>query len=297
LFRTTARRFEIARCRRCRLEFLSPMPSAEELRGFYPIGYWVGPPRQARGASRLARLTEVYRRAALLDHVRFVRPLLADQRRLGTWRGLLDVGCGDGSFLAACAAHPGMGLDSSEAALRAVQARGFRAVLGELDRAPIHDGAFSVVTLFHVLEHVMPSPALQTVRRILSRGGSLVVQVPNVDAWQARLLGRRWAGYDPPRHLVDYSAHTLRAMLERHGFRVVRESQYSLRDNPTTVANSLAPGLYPPARLARGSASSGAAEWGARLGYLALVLVALPLTLVESALGHGASVMMEARPG
>lgn len=297
LFHTTPRRFEIVRCGACRLEFLSPAPSPEELPAYYPKGYWVGPSDRTGDRSLLSRLTELYRRAVLFDHVRFVRAVVAEQRREGTWRGLLDVGCGDGSFLEACAVDPCVGLDWSLDALKAVRGRGLRAVRGGLDAPPLCDGAFSVVTMFHVLEHVTPArPSLDAARGLLVPGGRLVVQVPNVDAWQARLLRRHWAGYDPPRHLIDYSAETLCATLQHHGFRVMRKSHFSVRDNPTTVANSLAPSLYPPARLARGAPARGVTEWLASLGYLSLVLAALPFTLVESALGHGAAVMVEARP-
>ena len=129
-------------------------------------------------------------------------------------------------------------------------------------------------------------------RSLLSSRGRLIVQVPNVEAWQCRLLGRRWGGYDPPRHLLNYSATTLRRTLAENGFRVLRENHFSLRDNPTTLANSLAPALYPPARPARGT--EGRADWLANLAYLGLVLVVLPFTLVESAWGRGAAVMVEA---
>jgi SAM-dependent methyltransferase len=294
LFRTTSRTFFVADCAACRLRFLSPQPAPEELATFYPKGYWVGP-TAGGDRSLLAHLTEFYRAVVLFDHVRFVRGVVERQRLDGTWRRLLDIGCGDGSFLKALAARPCVGLDWSIDALRAVRARDIAAVRGELTTAPLALGSCSVVTMLHVLEHVAPAqPTLEAVRRLLTPGGSLVVQVPNADAWQARILGRHWAGYDPPRHLIDYSAQTLIATLARHGFQVTRVTHFSLRDNPTTIANSLAPSLYPPSRLARGASRF---EWLARLGYLGLVLASLPWTLVESAIGRGAAVMVEARPG
>jgi SAM-dependent methyltransferase len=297
LFRTTAQRFRIHECSGCSLRLLGPLPTAAELDSFYPRGYWVGSPAAASGpTSTRQRLLEAYRRLVLSDHVRFVKRIVAQQQRTQTWLRLLDVGCGDGSFLTALDVHPGVGLDRSPDAAAAVHARGHQALVGDLATTPLRAQSFSLVTMFHYLEHVSPATAsLAAVHGLLAPGGRLVVQVPNGASWQARLLGRRWGGYDPPRHLVNYTPRTLRATLERHGFEIVRVSFYSVRDNPTTLANSLAPSLYPPARAALGR-TAGWREWAANLGYLGLVWAGLPFTLLESACGAGAAVMVEARP-
>jgi SAM-dependent methyltransferase len=292
LFATTDRRFQVVRCPGCDLEFQAPPLSREEIASFYPPGYWVGPPESDARAGGLSRATEAYRRLVLRDHVRFVRAVVERQQTAGRWRSLLDVGCGDGSFLDALGARPAVGLDWSPDAVRAVRARGFAAVRGGLEATPFAAGAFSAVTMFHYLEHVSPAqPSLDAARRLLSNDGRLVVQVPNADCWQRALLRSRWAGYDPPRHLIHYTTDTLRRTLEQNGFAVVRVTHASLRDNPTTLANSLAPTLYPPARAARGSDG-----WLGSLAYLGLVLASTPFAWLESACGRGAAVMMEAQP-
>jgi SAM-dependent methyltransferase len=292
LFATTDRRFQVVRCAGCALEFQAPPLSREEIASCYPPGYWVGPPPAQAGAGWLPRATEAYRRLVLRDHVRFVRRVVDGQRAGGTWRGLLDVGCGDGSFLAALGARPAVGLDWSLEAVQAVRNRGFSGVRGGLEATPFAAGAFSAVTMFHYLEHVSPArPSLDAVRRLLAPGGRLIVQVPNADCWQRALLRARWAGYDPPRHLVHYTTATLRRTLEQGGFEVLRVTHASLRDNPTTLANSIAPALYPPARAARGRHG-----WLGSLGYLGLVLAGTPFALLEAACGRGAAVMMEAAP-
>ena len=122
------------------------------------------------------------------------------------------------------------------------------------------------------------------------------LQVPNADSWQAKLLGRRWGGYDVPRHLVNYSARTLRSTLEQHGFTVTAENHHSLRDNPTTLANSLVPGLYPPSRMARRAGPDGLGGTLANLAYLGVTLASMPFCLLEAACGAGASVMLRAQP-
>jgi hypothetical protein len=136
---------------------------------------------------------------------------------------------------------------------------------------------------------------LAAMRELLREDGDLVLQVPNVRSWQARLLGRYWGGLDVPRHLVDYSDRSLVALLEREGFEVQAVNHHCLRDNPTTLANSLAPGLYPPARVVNGGAHSGPRALLANLSYLAITLACTPFAVLESLCGRGASVMVHAR--
>ncbi len=296
LFRTTDALFELQRCGDCGLIYLWPQPSAEELAGYYPHGYWVEPAGK-RESGLHARVTEAYRRLVLRDHLRFARRVLDEQARRGITPRLLDLGAGDGCFLEALGSPSCVGMDVSRDALMALRARGIDAVQGQLDAPPFRSGRFSVVTLFHVLEHVAaPDRVLASVRELLRSDGDLVLQVPNVGSWQAALLAGRWSGLDVPRHLVDYSAQTLRRTLEDRGFEVVRESHFSLRDNAATLVNSLWPDLYPPARVARGGAKWGLAGWLSDLTYLGLTLAAIPFTLLESSFRHGAAVMVQARP-
>ena len=65
-----------------------------------------------------------------------------------------------------------------------------------------------------------------------------------------------------------------------------------------TLANSLVPALYPPGRQARQTRQhppTGLGAWSGSLAYLAVTLGSLPFTLVESAFGRGAAVMVQAR--
>jgi SAM-dependent methyltransferase len=297
LFRATSGRFDLHGCADCRTAFVHPVPSGPELAAFYPETYWVGPTDREQGAGVPGGLLERYRRFVLRDHVRFTGKVVADQRAAGMAVRVLDVGCGDGSFLEALGVPGSLGMDLSKTALRAVRARGFGAVRGVLDDCPIRPGSCSLVTAFHFLEHVHPiEPVLASMRRLLAPGGEIVVQVPNADCLQAKILGRHWAGYDVPRHLVNYTARTLRQVVERCGFEVVAENQQCLRDNPTTLSNSLIPGLYPPSRMSRAGGHGGLLGALANMVYLGFTVASMPFSWFEAALGRGASVMLRARP-
>ena len=122
-----------------------------------------------------------------------------------------------------------------------------------------------------------------------------MVQVPNAACWQFLLLGENWSGADVPRHLWNFRPQDLEILLDRFGFDVVRVKHFSLRDNPASLATSLAPGLDPMARRVRGVVESSAEHLLKDLVYFGLVVASLPFTLLEAACRAGSTVMMEAR--
>ncbi len=290
LYQTTAKQFDVVRCGDCGLIRLEPQPAADELARYYPRDYWYAP--QANAASRLE---EAYRRLVLRDHVRFVMQAL----REASGGPLLDVGCGGGLFLGMLRERGVRvaGLDfSSEAAKLAWQRHQSPAVCGTLEHVPLRAGSFACITMFHVLEH-LPDPRqyLAAARDLIVPGGRLVVQVPNADCWQFRLLGRSWNGVDVPRHLYDFRRRDLEKLLESSGFAVMRRKYFSLRDNPAGLASSLAPALDPMARRVRQAPESETGRLLKDLLYFALVVAALPFTGAEAVCRAGSTIMIEAR--
>lgn len=120
---------------------------------------------------------------------------------------VLDIGAGDGTFLAGIAhrVESAVGFDQSEVANAHLRASGLQAGDGSLDEfASSRAGEFSVITAFQVLEHVSDvreiiEPALE----LLAPGGRLFISVPNRERWsQEPLEPLDW----PPHHLSRWSA-------------------------------------------------------------------------------------------
>jgi len=291
LYHTTTRVFSIIECRRCRLMRLSPMPDPAELRQYYPDNYWYVPEMEAAG-----EWVERYRRTVLRDHTRFVGRALRDCEEAGP---ILDVGCGGGLFLHLMAERglPVYGLDFClEAASVAWANNGVPAVCGSLSRAPFQPRSFSVVTMFHVLEHLYnPASYLESAHTLLKNDGRLVIQVPNAQCWQFLLLGENWSGLDVPRHLLTFRPRDLEVLLDQCGFEVMRTKYFSLRDNPAGMATSLAPWLDPMARRIRRLPETPNMRLFKDLVYFALTAACLPFTMLEAACHAGSTIMVEAR--
>src|ERR1700687_6428 len=68
-----------------------------------------------------------------------------------------------------------------------------------MEALPQHE----VIAIWHVLEHLPDALAfLSAAATNLKPGGVLVIAMPNPDAWQFKVMGRRWPHLDAPRHLT-----------------------------------------------------------------------------------------------
>jgi SAM-dependent methyltransferase len=292
LFETTDSLFEFRLCHGCHIFFLSNQLSEHELKQYYPKTYWIAP--TARTTFR-DTLMELYRRVALSHHLHFFRKIIQNQCEKPP--KLLDVGCGDGLFLKECGIRCAFGIDISEHAVLSAKSRKTNVVRGSFLRHPFKDNAFSVITMYHFLEHITDiRSCLTAAKSLLREDGDLVIQVPNMDSFQAKLFGKRWSGLDVPRHLIGFSVKTLCSNLSENGFRIIQKTHFSLRDNAVMFVSSILPRLYPLSRASRKLARPGIWHLMSDIIFFGFTLAALPLTLLESFAEHGATITVHAKP-
>jgi len=205
--------FRYVRCATCGTVRLDPQPSDEQLAAAYPDRY-VG-----RGLP-----TQALQRAGGILGRGEARRLVA----LGNTAGqALDAGCGDGTFLVRLRAAgwrgPLHGLEPGPAAAAAARARGVEVAETTVEALDA-DGAYDLVVLRHVIEHVRdPLGVLERVRTALRPDGIAYVATPDERALSARVFGRYWHGYDPPRHLWVFRPPALRRLLDEAGLTVLDE--------------------------------------------------------------------------
>ena len=138
---------------------------------------------------------------------------------------LFEIGCAYGFFLEAARAHfPfAQGIDiSAEAVAYATGTLGVNAIAGDLLSAPI-TGPFDVVCMWDVIEHLRrPDLVVARAASLLNDNGILAITTGDIGSLNARLRGKNWRLIHPPTHLHYFSAHTITALLQKHGFRVIR---------------------------------------------------------------------------
>lgn len=151
-------------------------------------GYWVG--RKANGEYLQERVF------LTLEHL-FQKILKLE------FRGrVLDLGCGDGSFVNVCKK-------------RGIEAAGVDIKDGinfEIDRLPYKENYFDIIVLNSVIEHLYnPSNILQEIRRALRPAGTIVIISPN-------LKYAKQGFYDDAGHVKPYTARGLEQLMKIFGF-------------------------------------------------------------------------------
>lgn len=215
--------FRVVRCTRCGLVRQDPRLAWESLQHYYREEYGSYTSIPDKPASSLQRLSWRYGQWKLL-------------RAIGHFqRGgrLLDVGCGNGIFLAE-AQRTGRwdvtGIEPTESAAanarRAVQAPILSCRFSE---AELPAASFDVITMWNVLEH-LPDPVadLRRAHTLLKPGGWLILAIPNMESLAVRVFGSRWLGWELPRHLYMFPRRSLDRILASVGFRVARRQCLSL---------------------------------------------------------------------
>jgi len=134
---------------------------------------------------------------------------------------VLELGCGGGDFLSACAEkRPSLlvGLDVNREATSLARRLAPTGIITLADAAslPFADGAFDAIVAQHFIEHFeRPDEVLRECWRVLAPGGLVAVATPNAMYPDPAL-------FDDPTHRRIYSRAVLIAVFQRNGFRVER---------------------------------------------------------------------------
>ncbi len=276
----TKENFQILECQSCGLGHTSPSP--EDLAPYYGKAYHGG--RHGMTAQYCA-----WRRC------RFVH----EAAGFPNGRKLLDIGCGDGTFLLAAKAK-GWSVYGTEMNTQLGRDAGLD--VRESVDAMENEGPFAVVTIWHVLEHLKdPKGTLEKVAKLLQPGGSLLIAVPDADGIQARLFGNKWFHLDVPRHLFHFGDKSLSRLLEASGFDVLKrrhqEFEFDVLGWSQSALNKVMPepnaffyrltGRAP--ELTRGELAANYT-----LG-TALSALAIPATAASTLVGKGGTLVLTAR--
>lgn len=210
--------FQLCQCLECGLQFLSPRPVVEVLNEKVYNETYFSESEQAGEIS-------------YAEQHQFARQLAKLEKFLGRKGTLLDVGCGDGSFLR-YAQSAGWQVAGTDIRL-AEGARRVDCMLreGELREIDFAGELFDAVRFNQVLEHTQnPLLELKRSRELLNAGGVVFISVPNIAGLSPRLKSaqsrlhlkrKRWRHYAALHHLWFFAPDTLGKLVERAGLRVL----------------------------------------------------------------------------
>lgn len=208
--------FDVFHCDHCGFTFTQGAPVEAEIGRYYESPDYISHSDTRKGA-----MNTIYHwvRSLMLNRkARLVEGELHQGK--GT---LLDIGTGTGYFPRVMQQR-GWTVEAVEknAAARKFAADHFGLSVKEDDALDSFDSqSFDAITLWHVMEHLEKlDDVWQLFARLLKQAGVLVIAVPNCSSYDARIYGKEWAAYDVPRHLWHFTPDTMRALGEKHGFKL-----------------------------------------------------------------------------
>jgi len=206
--------FAYRKCKKCGLVYQNPRPIFDELK---------------------KRYSENYFQYELFNQENFFNLMKLGLKDIGFdyfykegvyGRKFLDIGCATGLLLNYLSKKGWdvIGVEiCRESAEYAINKFGLEIFIGTLQDASFPDNYFDVVHLSHLIEHVPdPLSLLIEVRRIIKKDGHVILTTPNVNGFQARVSGSKWRSAIPD-HIFLFSKKTMREILTRTGFRVIKQ--------------------------------------------------------------------------
>lgn len=201
--------YEYRHCRKCRLLFASNLPDVHDLITAY---------HEASFDSE---------RESLMAARTYVKAL-GDTLRPGIT--VLDVGCGDGTFLAAClteGAAAVQGIEPSPAAVGVAPSQVRQAIFVGAHEQFESDRKFDLITLFQTIEHIRdPLDFIHSMKRLAAAGGHLAIACHDYRSPVNRLLGERSPIFDIE-HLQIFSRDSVTELLKKAGLEVVSVRSYA----------------------------------------------------------------------
>jgi SAM-dependent methyltransferase len=211
---------------------------------------------------------------------------------------LLDIGCGNGSFLE-LAAKNSWQIIGTEFNPPKVDFPVYQSLL-EVQNT-YGKNHFDAITLWHSLEHFPDlNEVLNDISYLLKDDGLVFIAVPNSSGWQAKLFGMNWLHLDVPRHLFHFDPKSLAFCLQKYGFEINdishQEFEYDLLGWSQSALNSIfeIPNIFFKTLMKK----------DVKIGKFALMLhfilgivfsaLFLPISLLASICGKGGTIVVTA---
>jgi 2-polyprenyl-3-methyl-5-hydroxy-6-metoxy-1,4-benzoquinol methylase len=187
--------------------------------------------------------------------------LMSNEIATGGKNRILDIGCGDGSFITKFRKHcETFGVDISQNAIIRAKEAGINAYEVDVSsqKLPFRDRYFDIIYMGDVIEHLInPDYAIKEVIRALRLNGFLVLSTPNLASWVNRLLlligmqplfaevstvgtfgrGARSSRFCPVGHLRLFTYKALREFLTYYQFNITKVSGAPYENLPKVLGN------------------------------------------------------------
>ncbi len=224
----------IEECNTCGFAHIDPMPVRENRAECYSEEKVVG--RNVKQKNSLQKLSRFLKRLFSKVTKRDKSAIFYNRlcRYLPPKSKILDIGCGDGSFI--CKAKENFvctGIEISDyLASLAKKHSGIKVITGNFLNTEFNSEKYDGVTLISLLEHLDdPLQAMKKCFEFLRQGGVLLVKTVNYNCLNRRIKRGGWTGFRPPDHVVYFNPSNLKLLLKKVGFKKIKISAMPFNDN------------------------------------------------------------------
>ncbi|OGW77870.1 MAG: hypothetical protein A3I73_00235 [Omnitrophica bacterium RIFCSPLOWO2_02_FULL_45_16] len=226
--------WNIEECGACGFAKIDPLPVGEERGKYYREEKIVERNiKQKRPSQKFSRLLKRLFSAATGREkgAIFYNKL---RRHLSPKSKILDIGCGDGSFIRKAQENfVCTGIEISEYLASMARGRpGLKVITGNFLNTSFLNEEYDGITLISILEHLDdPLEAIKKCFNLLKRRGVLLLKTVNYGCLNRRIKKMRWTGFRPPDHVIYFNPSNLKILLKNAGFKKIKISAMPLNDN------------------------------------------------------------------
>jgi len=156
------------------------------------------------------------------------------RRNLAPGAKILDIGCGDGSFIKTAKRYftcTGVEISAHLAAL-AGKDPDIKVITGNFMSVVFNKDKYDGITMISLLEHLDdPFMALKSCYELLNNGGMLLLKTVNYGSLNRSITAAAWTGFRPPDHMIYFEPSSLRLILQKAGFKKIDIHATPFSDN------------------------------------------------------------------
>ncbi len=205
------------KCKNCGMIFQDPMPLPSKLNNYYKDGesYWTD-----------NRHTIVNNLENLFKAGDFYIEIIKKHISIDKKTKVLDFGCGTATFLYRIKpfVNEVRGIDLSEwSAMFAKDNFDIEVDTRKLEEITNYNAYFDFITMWQTLEHISsPVETIECLKQFLKPRGYLIIGVPNIKSFFAKVLGKYWSHFNADEHVLLFNTKTLAMFMDKMNFDVVK---------------------------------------------------------------------------